>query len=117
MQSDTPQANRQHLRKGLEAAILFRVRGEINEVIETLPTAVTEEVREGIRKEILPNTQHILGALSYAELQNESALERHVESSVALAKYFVNCVTQCRNGASSEDNRLDHFRPAHLHRL
>jgi hypothetical protein len=92
----SPNAGR-NLRETLTTAMNIRVQREIEDVITALPPGVSEEVREAIRQEVLPNSRFILDSLDLQELENENAQDRHVIGVVASASYLVNRIAAQRS--------------------
>ena len=82
-------------REALSAAILFRIEQEVREAI--LQDDLSEDSRKAILEELLSNSTFILESLTIQDLQNEFAIQRHVEKSIATATYFVHRIAAQRS--------------------
>jgi len=78
-------------------AILFRIRLDIDDLMEELPPNTPPRVREALQKEMLPHSEHVLGSLTTDELQNERALQAHLESVAASTRYLINRIKEQRS--------------------
>jgi len=90
------QAERQEYREHITGSILFRIEEDLLDVI---PADFSEEDRQGIIEQLLPESKHVLDALGVAELQNEGALYRHIAGAVANAKFLVHRLQEKKNRA------------------
>ena len=95
--NDTPtnsQVVHEKARNALIDAIVFRIEQDVDDAI---PPDVLEDVRKLILGEILPNSRFVLEASSVEQLQNECALDRHIDGAIATATYLVHRIAAQRS--------------------
>jgi hypothetical protein len=92
--NDTPTSLNQNCRTALIDAILLRIEQDVE---DALPPDTSKTTHDAILAEILPNSRFVLEGLSSGQLENEFAIDRHIERAIATATYLVHRIEAQRS--------------------
>ena len=80
----------------MTTSIVSHVREALQQLFDEAAADFPSEAKTIIEKDVIANTELVINALGFQELQNERAMERHIDSTIASAKYSVNRVLEQR---------------------
>jgi hypothetical protein len=72
--------------------IVAAVEQELDDLLATAPENLSEAGLKAIREESIAHSEHVLGSLSFTELQSPLALKRFIETTVAQARMRMHMV-------------------------